>query len=101
LFVVRQARNACRQPGNRPAEPFEIVEAMRDEIAKHAAAIVADCFPTPHARLNGAALDVPMDGNMPQRADRICIEHGFGALPGHDLMEVEIDHRWLAAHTRL
>ena len=101
LLVVRQSRNACGKADNRPAEPFEIVEAMRDEIAKHATTIVADRLPAAHARLDGTAFDVPMHRDMPQRADRICIDHGFGALPGHDLMEVEVDHRRLAARARL
>src|SRR5262245_31825760 len=74
---------------------------MRDEVAEHAAAIVADCLPAAHARLYGAAFDVPVDSDMPQRADRICVQHEFGALPGHDLMEVEVDHRRLTARVRL
>ena len=33
-----------------------------------------------------------MHRDMAQRADRVGIEHGLGALPAHDLMEIEIDH---------
>ena len=49
---------------------------MADEIAEHAAAVVAaDGFPVAHARLDGAALDVPMHRHVPQRADGAVVEH--------------------------
>ena len=70
IGVVRQAGDTRRQSGDRPAEPFEIMETMADEIAQHAAAFVAAGLPVAHAHLDGAALDVPMDGDMAQRADR-------------------------------
>ena len=74
---------------------------MADEIAEHAAAVVADGLPVAHAQLDGAALHVPMHGDVAQRADRIGVEHRLGALPAHDLMEVEIDHGRPAAERRL
>src|SRR4249919_388410 len=77
------------------------MEAVRDEISEHTTAIVTDRLPASHARLYGAAFDVPMHRNMPQRADRICIDHSLGVLPGHDLMEIEVDHRRPAARVRL
>src|SRR5665811_2431197 len=64
LGIVVQARNARRQSGDRPAEPFEIMKTMTDEIAEHAAAVVAYDFPIAHAHLDGAALDMPMHGDM-------------------------------------
>ena len=45
-------------------------------------------------------LDVPVDGDMAQRADRAGVEHRLGALPAHDLMEIEIDHGRPAAERR-
>ena len=77
------------------------MEAVADEIAQHAAAVVADGFPVAHAQLQGAALDMPMHRDMAQRADGAGIEHLLGALPGHDLMEIEIDHGRQAAESRL
>ena len=59
--LVGQAGDARRQPGDRPAEPFEIMEAVRDEIAEHAAAVVAaDGLPVAHAHLDRAAFDLPI-----------------------------------------
>ena len=39
--VARQPDDARRQARDRPAEPFEIMEAMADEISQHAAAVAA------------------------------------------------------------
>ena len=58
-------------------------------------------LPVAHAHLDGAAFDVPVDGDMAQRADRAVVEHGLGALPAHDLVEIEIDHGRLAADASL
>ena len=38
---------------------------------------------------------------MAQRTDRACVEHRLGALPAHDLLEIEIDHRRQARGLRL
>ena len=65
---------------------------MADKIAQHATAVVAQRFPVAHAQLQGAAFDVPMHRDMAQHADGVGIEHRLGALPAHDLMEIEVDH---------
>ena len=67
------------------------MEAVADEIAQHAAAVVADGFPVAHAQLDGAAFHVPVYYHMAERADGAQVEHLFRPLPGGDLMEVEID----------
>ena len=91
--VVRQAGEPRRQLRNRPVEPFEIMEAVRDEIAEHAAAVVGQRLPVAHAHLDRAVLHLPMHRDMPQPPDRAVVEHLLGALPGDDLGEIEIEHR--------
>ena len=54
--VVRQAGHACREVGDRTTEPFKIMQTMADEIAEHAAAVIAEGLPVVHAQLDGAAL---------------------------------------------
>ena len=70
VAFVRQSADARRQSGDRPAEPLEIMETVADEIAQHAAAVVAHGFPIAHAQLQRAAFHVPMHRDMAQRADR-------------------------------
>ena len=90
--IVRHAGYARLKSADRADEPFEVVEAVRDEIADHAAAIVAaGRFPVAHAHLDGAALDVPVHGDVTQGADASGVEHLLGAQPGGDPGEVEID----------
>src|SRR4029453_6694110 len=86
---------------DRSAEPLQMVEAVGNEIAQYSAAIVAHRFPVAHAHLDGAALDMPMHGDMAQCAGGAGIEHGLRSLPSEDLMEIEIDHGRLAAHRSL
>ncbi len=93
IFVAGQAGKPRRKPRHRPAEPFEIMQAMRHEIAQHAAAGVAQCFPIARAHARRIILHVPMHRKMAQRADLPVVEHFLGALPARDLMEIEIDHR--------
>ena len=100
--IVRQAADAGREPADRPGEPFEIMEAVADEIADDPAAIVAaDGLPVAHARLDGSAFHLPVDHDMAQRADVACIEHLLDALPGGDLVEIKIDHGRFAGEARL
>src|SRR4029453_16517039 len=101
LTVAGQAGYARGQARDRSAEPLQIVEAVGNEIAQYSAAIVADGFPVAHAHLDGAALDMPMHGDMAQFANHIGVKHSLGSLPCDNLMKIEIDHRRLAAHGSL
>src|SRR6185369_8042514 len=84
----------------RASEPFQIIEAMGDEVAEHAAAAVAGRLPTSQALLNGAVLDMPVHRDVTQAAERAAVEQVLGAQPGEDVREVEVDRRGLAALAR-
>ncbi len=88
----RPARRADK-PRDRPAEPFEIMEAMaRRNCRARRRRRRRTVFQLRMRSCDRAVLDVPMHGDVAQRADRAGVEHRLGALPGHDLMEIEIDH---------
>src|SRR5262249_47501145 len=49
LAVTRQACHAGRQPGDWPTKPFQIKEAVRDELAELTTVIVTDRLPVAHS----------------------------------------------------
>ena len=77
---------------DRPAEPFEIVEAMADEVAEDAAAMAAARLPALEAQARGLVLDIPVDHDMAQSSDLAGREHRLGSPPRRELGKVEIDH---------
>src|SRR5262245_12187745 len=57
--AIEQGKHAAAQAGDRAAKPFEIVEAMADEVAEQAAAAIAARLPAVEPHTYGPVLDVP------------------------------------------
>src|ERR1700722_9298722 len=89
-----------RQADDGAAEPFEIVKAVADKISEHAAAFVAQRLPVFQAHARPVVLDVPVDVDVAQAADRALLDQGPGAFPAQYLAEAEIDRRGTATGLR-
>ena len=81
-----------REPGDRAAEPFEIIETMADEVSEDPAAIIAPRLPALEAQPRRLVFDIPVYDHVPQPPDSRRCENCACALPGRKLGKVEVDH---------
>src|SRR5262249_44885508 len=86
-----QSNDAASEPGDRAAEPFQIIEAMADEIAQDAPAIVTARLPAFQAQPGCLVLDVPGDDHVPQPPDVAARKKSTRPLPGRKLRKIEVD----------
>src|SRR5262245_7792293 len=86
-----QRKHPPAKSHDRTAEPFEIIEAVGDEIAEKAAAALAARLPARKAQPRGGVLDIPGDDHMAQAAERATVENLLRAPPRVELGKIEID----------
>ena len=93
----RATQRRGRRARDRAAKPFEIMEAMADEIAQHAAAVLAIRLPALEPQARRLVFDVPGHDDVAQSPDRAVVQHRLGSPPSRQLGKIEIDHRRPAA----
>src|SRR5262249_31193142 len=78
---VVQRKQAGREPRDRAAKPFEVIEAMRHEISQEPADTVTARLPALEAQPCGPVCKVPSHDDVPQAPDRAIVQDGLGAPP--------------------
>src|SRR5262245_63045011 len=86
-----QRKDPPAKPHDRTAEPFEIIEAVGDEIAEKPAAALAARLPAYKAQPRGGVLHVPGVNHVAQPPNRTAVQDLLGAPPQGQLRKVEID----------